>query len=240
MLGYPDQAMQRRLQALALAREVDHTFSLGYAFTLADSMIHQLRNDILMAYEGTANALAFVNKYGFNFFQAYNLVVMGWAQAETDHKEEGIAQIVSGIIKHQEMSARSFLPHYQALLTRSYNLVGNFGAALEAVNLGLALVEETGERYYEAELKRLKGELFIAQKKEAEAEDCFREAIKVARDQNAKSWELRSATSLAHLWQMRGKGNDAIPMISEIYGWFTEGFDTYDLKTARSLLAELK
>lgn len=240
MLGYPDQAMQRRLQALALARAVDHTFSLGYAFTLADSMIHQLCNDILMAYEGTANALAFVNKYGFTFFQAYNLVVMGWAQAETGHIEEGIAQIVSGIIKHKGMNAHSFLPHYQALLARSYNLVGNLDAALEAVKMGLALVDETGERYYEAELKRLKGELFIAQGKEAQAEACFGEAIKVAQDQNAKSWELRSATSLARLWQMQGKGSEALPMISEIYGWFTEGFDTYDLKAARSLIAELK
>jgi len=146
---------------------------------------------------------------------------------------------VSGIVKHKEMNARSFLPHYQALLTRSYNLVGNIDTALEAVNMGLALVEETGERYYEAELKRLKGELFIAQGKEAQADACFREAIKVARDQNAKSWELRSATSLARLWQKRGKGRDALTMISEIYDWFTEGFDTYDLKNARSLLAEL-
>jgi predicted ATPase len=240
MLGYPDQAMQRRQKALALAQAVDHTFSLGYAFTLADSMIHQLRNDVLMTYEGTANTLAYVNKYGFSFFQAYNQVVMGWAQAETGNIEEGIAQILSGIVKHKEMNARSFLPHYQALLTRSYYLIGNLDAALEAVNMGLALVDETGECYYEAELKRLKGDLFFAQGKEAQAEACFREAIKVARDQNAKSWELRSATSLAHLWQMQGKGSDALPMISEIYSWFTEGFDTFDLKNARSLLTELK
>ncbi|NJD60586.1 MAG: hypothetical protein C3F13_01900 [Anaerolineales bacterium] len=240
MLGYPDQAMQRRQQALALAQSVDHTFSLGYAFTLADSMIHQLRNDITLAYKGTANALEFVNKYSFTFFQAYNLVVMGWAQAETGHIEEGIAQILSGIVKHKEMNARSFLPHYQALLARSYYLDRNLDAALEAFDQGLALVEETGERYYEAELKRLKGELFIAQGKEAQAEACFSEAIKVARDQNAKSWELRSTTSLACLWQMQGKGSDALPMISEIHSWFTEGFDTYDLEHASSLLSELK
>jgi predicted ATPase len=240
MLGYPDQAIQYSQQALALARAVDHTFSLGYAFTLADSMIHQFRNDITVAYEGTANALAFVNKYGFSFFQAYNLVVMGWAQAETGRLEEGIAQILTGLAKHKEMNARSFLPHYQALLARSYNLAGNVDEGLDVIKTALALVEETGERYYEAELQRYKGELLIAQGNESQAEACFIEAISVARRQNAKSWELRSTTSLARLWQMRGKGRDALPMISEIYGWFTEGFDTYDLKDARSLLVELQ
>jgi len=240
MLGYPDQAMQHRQQALALARAVDHTFSMGYSLTLADSMIHQLRNDILVAYERTANTLAFVNKYGFSFFQAYNLVVMGWAQAETGHVEEGITQILTGLAKHKEMNARSFLPHYLALLARSHCLTGNVDAGLEVINSALALVEQTGERYYEAELRRLKGELLVAQGNEAGAEACFMEAISVARRQNAKSWELRSTISLTRLWQKRGKGRDALPMILEIYGWFSEGFDTYDLKYARSLLAELK
>jgi DNA-binding SARP family transcriptional activator/predicted ATPase len=239
MLGYPDQAMLRSQQAIALAQTLDHKFSLGYTLSLAGSMIHQLRNDITAAHEGTAKSLAFVNKYGFAFLQAYNLVVMGWAQAEIGCAEEGIAQILTGLARHKEMNARIHLPHYQALLARSYTLAGNVDAGLEVANTTLALVEETGERYYEAELQRLKGELLAAQGNEAGAEACFLEAIQVARQQSAKSWELRSTTSLARLWQKQGKWKEALLMMSEIYGWFSEGFDSPDLKEARSLLSEL-
>ncbi len=239
MLGYPDQAMQRSQQALALARALDHTFSLGYTQSLAGSMINQLRNDVGAAYEATANSLAFVNKHGFAFLQTYNLVVMGWAQAETGCVEEGIAQILTGIAKHKEMNARIHLPHYQALLARSYTLAGDVEAGLEVANTALSLVEETGERYYEAELQRLKGELLATQGNDVEAEACFLEAVQIARQQHAKSWELRSTTSLARLWQKQGKGKDAKQRLSEIYGWFTEGFGSPDLKEAQSLLSEL-
>jgi len=238
MLGYPDQAMLRSQQAIALAQTLDHTFSLGYTMSLAGSMIHQLRNDVTAAHEGTAKSLAFVNKYGFAFLQAYNLVVMGWAQAEMGCVEEGIAQILTGLAKHKEMNARIHLPHYQALLARSYTLAGDVDAGLEVANTALVLVKETGEHYYEAELTRLKGELLVAQGNGAGAESCFFEAIRVARQQSAKSWELRSKTSLARLWQKQGKGKEALLMMSEIYGWFTEGFDSPDLKEARSLLSE--
>jgi predicted ATPase len=101
------------------------------------------------------------------------------------------------------------------------------------------VVEETGERYYEAEIHRLKGELLLMQGDEAEAETSFHKAIEVARRQSAKSWELRATVSLCRLWQKQGKVDEARQMLAEIYGWFTEGFDTPDLQEARALLEEL-
>jgi predicted ATPase len=136
--------------------------------------------------------------------------------------QEGMAQMREGIAGLQSAGLRFYSP-------------GRLCSLAEA----LALVEQTDERYYEAELYRLKGELLLLQGDDAEAEASLEKAIQVAQRQQAKSWELRATVSLARLWQEQGRADEARQMLAEIYGWFTEGFDTLDPKEARALLEEL-
>jgi predicted ATPase len=155
--------------------------------------------------------------------------------------EEEIAQIRQGLDAWQATGAELAVPSFQALLAEAYGTVGRVTDGLAAIDEAMTRVHTTGERLYEAELHRLKGTLLLARSPhhQAEAETCFRYALEVARCQQAKAWELRAALSLSRLWQQRGKRDAARELLTEVYGWFTEGFDTADLKEARALLEEL-
>jgi predicted ATPase len=139
------------------------------------------------------------------------------------------------------MGAEILRPYFLALLAEAYGEVGQPEERLTMLVEALAMVDNTGERYWEAELHRRKGELLLIQQgqKVGEAEECFRQALDIARRQQAKSLELRAAMSLSRLWQQQGKQEEAHQLLTEIYGWFTEGFDTADLKEAKILLEEL-
>jgi predicted ATPase len=128
------------------------------------------------------------------------------------------------------------------MMAEAYEHVGQFKKGLSSLAEALALVEKNWERFYEAELQRLKGELLLQQSSDNQpkAESCFHQAITIAQNQSAKSWGLRAATSLARLWQSQGKHQEAYDLLAPVYGWFTEGFDTADLKDAESLLKELE
>ena len=133
-----------------------------------------------------------------------------------------------------------FRPYHLLLLADAYGKVGQAAQGLHLVVEALGAVGSTGERAFEAELYRLKGELLLMQgEAETEGEACFQRAIEVARRQSAKSLELRAAMSLSHLWQQQGKRKNARELLAEVYDWFTEGFDTADLKEAKALLDEL-
>ena len=172
---------------------------------------------------------------------------------------EGVAQIRQGIAAYQATGAEIERPHWFALLAEAYGKVGQAKEGLTVLAEALAVVDENGDRYYEAELYRLKGDLSLQSEvrgpksevsdprsltpdpqAEAEAEACFQRAIEIARRQQAKSLELRAVMSLSRLWQQQGKKEEARQMLAEIYGWFTEGFDTKDLQEAKGLLEELK
>jgi len=174
----------------------------------------------------------------------------GWALVEQGQGKEGITQIHQALTDWQATGAEMHRPHFLALLAAAYGKVGEAEQGLTALVEALAQVEQTGERWYEAELYRLKGELLLAQEgyrpqalgfreKTEKVEECFLKAIDIAQKQQAKSWELRATMSLARLWQRQGKQKEAHQLLSEIYGWFTEGFDTKDLQEAKALLAEL-
>jgi predicted ATPase len=163
---------------------------------------------------------------------------------------DGISSIRQGLLSWQATGAGLALPIYLAFLVEAYGQVGQEEEGLRTLAEALATVDRTGERMYEAELYRLKGELtlqrfqvpglkFQVQDAQQESEICFSKALEVALSQAAKSWELRAATSLARLWQQQGKRKEAHEMLSEIYGWFMEGFDTKDLQEAKGLLEEL-
>src|SRR5262249_17523357 len=148
--------------------------------------------------------------------------------------QEGIAQISQGLTAYHATGAEILRPYCLALLAAAHGTMGQPETGLTVLTEALTLADTTGERWYEAELYRLKGGLLLQQTagNQAEAETCFAKAIAIAQSQQAKSWELRAATSLARLWQSQRKRNEARQLLGDVYGWFTEGFDTADLKEA--------
>ncbi|MBI3303221.1 MAG: hypothetical protein HYZ72_14230, partial [Deltaproteobacteria bacterium] len=183
-------------------------------------------------------------------------ILQGKAMVEQGQGEPGIAQIRQGLSVYQATGAELIQPYFLALLAEAYGKAGQAEEGLSALAEALAKVDKTKERREEAELYRLKGELSLksrqvedksktsqdksgVQSLESEAEECFRKAIEIARRQQAKSLELRAVMSLSRLWQSQGKKAEARRMLTEIYGWFTEGFDTADLQEARALLEAL-
>jgi predicted ATPase len=163
----------------------------------------------------------------------------GAALAMLGQVQEGLPQIREGMALELSIGLRCYLPGALCSLAEAQAKAGHAGEGLATLAEALTFVEETGEGYYEAEIHRLRGELLLRRGDAAEAEASFHSAIEVARRQSAKSWELRATTSLCRLWQQQGKHEKARQRLAEIYGWFTEGFDTPDLKEAKTLLEEL-
>ena len=188
----------------------------------------------------------------FAFWVAWVTTLQGWALAEQGQGAEGIAQMRQGLAAYRATGAEQWRPYVLALLAEGYGKAGQREDGLSVVAEALAQVDKTGERFYEAELYRLKGELSLqseitnpqhpalSTQAKAEAEACFHKAIEIARRQQAKSLELRAVMSLVRLWQQQSKKEEARQMLAELYGWFTEGFDTKDLQEAKALLEELR
>ncbi len=197
-------------------------------------------------------------EHGIVTWLAVGTTLQGWALADQGQTEEGIAQMRQGLAAARATGSESQRSYFLVLLAEVYEKAGQTEEGLNALAEALTVVDKTGERYYEAELYRLKGELSpqsgvrspqskitspqhpaLNTQAEPEAEACFLKAIEIARRQQAKSLELRAVMSLSRLWQQQGKKAEARQMLEEIYDWFTEGFDTADLKEAKALLDEL-
>ena len=165
----------------------------------------------------------------------------GWALAQQGQAKEGITQIEQSLIAYRATGAEITRPYYLALLAEAHGVMGQPAAGLTALAEALTLTDRTSERWYEAEIYRLKGELLLQQSSDnsTEAESCFFHALDIARNQQAKSFELRASTSLARLWHQQGKRQEAHDLLAPVYNWFTEGFDTADLIDAQALLDEL-
>jgi predicted ATPase/predicted negative regulator of RcsB-dependent stress response len=238
-LGYPDQALSRSQEALALAHRLGHAFTLADVLTYGRCMFHSMRRDA-QALKPEAEQLMELSKHQgiWGWFMA-GILHRGEALAMMGQLEEGIAQMREGMAEDRTGTIRLYLSGTLGHLAHAQGKTGHPGEGLTTLAEALAIVEETGERYWEAELHRLRGELQVIQGAEAEAEASFHKAIEVARRQQAKSWELRATVSLCRLWQQQGKVGEARRMLAEVYGWFTEGFDTADLREARDLLQEL-
>jgi predicted ATPase len=256
-LGYPDQALKRSHEAVALAEGLSHPFSLAYTLGVAASF-HLLRREEQFAQGRAEAAMTLSTEQGFPYWLAAGTMVRGGALAAQGQVEEGIAQMQQGLAAFQAIGAELGRIGYFPMLVAAYAKVGRVEEGLSMVAEVLAFVDKTGARVGEAELYRLKGELtlkkfnvqgskfkveesseFGVQSLGSEAEECFLKAIDIARRQSAKSLELRAVMSLSRLWQQQGKKNEAHSMLSEIYGWFTEGFDTKDLQEAKALIEEL-
>jgi predicted ATPase len=241
-LGFPDQASTRSRDALALDKKISHPFSL--AFTLsATSILGQFQHDVQLAEECADAAIKLSLERGFPFYLTWGNILQGWARAEQGNIDEGIAQITNGIATYRAAGAELGCSYFLALLAAAHGRAGQPQAGLEAVTEALAMVNKTGEHFYEAELYRLKGALTLQCPGEdrqdssarQEAEACFHTAISIARQQGAKSLELRATVNLAQLWETRDK-EAARQMLADIYSFFTEGFDSVDLLQAKALL----
>ena len=240
VLGYPDQALQRSYDTHALAQELAHPFTLAYSLDFV-ARIHQLRREEQLTRQWAEALLMLSREQGFTQRLATGTILLGWALTAQGQKAEGVGQVRQGLAAFRATGAELARPYYLALLAEVYAKVGQREDGLALLAEALATVHKTGERLWEAELHRLKGELLLALsvEKHTEAETCFHQALDIARRQQAKSLELRAAVSLSRLWQRRGKRAKAHQLLAAIYNWFTEGFDTADLREAKGLLEAL-
>jgi DNA-binding SARP family transcriptional activator/predicted ATPase len=238
-LGYPDQALRSSENALALAHELDHPFSLADVTCYAGCVFSKLRRDAQTLKDSAEELIRISRERGVQGWQATGIVFAGQALAMLGQVQEGIAQMREGMEAQQSIGVRCYQTGTLCSLAEAYTKGGHPGQGLATLTEALALVEETGQRQWEAELYWLRGELLLVQGLDAEAEASLRRAIEVARGQQAKSWELRATTSLCRLLQDQGQQEEARRRLAEIYSWFTEGFDTPDLKEAKALLDEL-
>jgi class 3 adenylate cyclase/predicted ATPase len=240
LLGYSAQALAYLNDALALAHELSHPISLAFARCLA-ATVYQLRRDASATYEHAEAAVALSTEQGFTQWVAMGTSLRGWALAMQGQGEEGMAQVRQGLAAWRATGAALLVPYFCTLLADVCAHLGHPEDGLQALAEAHTLVEQHEERWWEAEICRLRGLLLLRQPgtPQAEAETWLRRALDVARRQQAKSLELRAAMSLSHLWQQQGKQAEARALLAPVYGWFTEGFDTADLQEARALLEDL-
>lgn len=241
MLGYPDRALARSLEAEALARQLRHPFSLTQSL-IYRAFVHKLRREADQALRLAEETLRVASEHGFPFWLAEARLVRGWALAAQGDTATGLATIQQGLAEFQATGAQMDRPRWYSVHVEALRQAGQADAALDVVSEALAVVETTGERLYEPKLLELKGALLMElgdRGMVGESESCLLRALAVARDQHAKSWELRAASNLALSWARQGRLPEAVELLSPVYNWFTEGFDTFDLKNAKALLSTL-
>src|SRR5262249_22127398 len=206
LLGYLNQGRTQVDEAVTLAQQLAHPFSMSIAMGSA-AICHQFRREWRRAQDCAEANLSLAKEQGFPFFMAISAILRGWALAHQGHSQEGIEQINQGMMDYRATGAEIARPYWLALLADAHGIQGEPEAGLTALAEALTLTDTTGERWSEAELYRLKGALLLQQNavNQAEAENCFQHAISIAQSQQAKSWELRATTSLARLWQQQGK-----------------------------------
>jgi predicted ATPase len=239
-LGNPDAALADANHALKDAREIGHAATLMYALNRT-TFTH-----IFCGNYGTANAqldevVALADEKGALYWKALGIALQGCVLALSGNASDAVHVIASGITALRSTGATIFVPLYLSHLTRAYAELGQVDDAWCCIGEAITTIETTKERWMEAEVHRTAGEIALlsANRDAAKAEARFEGALDVARQQLAKSWELRAAMSLARLWRDQGKVQQARELLAPVYGWFTEGFDTRDLKEAKALLDEL-
>jgi class 3 adenylate cyclase/predicted ATPase len=237
LLGFPQQAMKLGAEAVTLARSLSHPYSLAVAMFLC-TIVLQLGRQRQSCHDVATELLELSQKHDFPMMRGAGIFFLGWATAAGGDLEQGIALMEQGLALVSAVR-RLTRPYMLAILANAKADFDRPGEALELLKDALASAEVSGERWWQAELHRLRGRLLAAPGQHEESEACFRRAIEVSSGQRARLLELRAGTSLARLWSDRGRNAEARDLLAPIYGWFTEGFDTLDLKEARMLLDEL-
>lgn len=242
--GYADQAREETTQALAFAQDQAHPYGRAVTLSLATQCALVCRDE-KMTQERAETLIALSREQAFPSYWALGEILRGLALTEQGQPEEGLAQMRQGLVRYRTTQTSMGLPGFLTHFAAAYIEAGQKQAGLTVLAEAEETMHRQGERLIEAELYRVKGELLLMQpmqeqgaKIEIEPESCFHKALEVAQRQGAKSLELRAAMSLGRLWQQQGKRKQAYELLSEIYDWFTEGFDTADLKEAKTLLEE--
>jgi len=241
LLGYPAASLERGRTGRALAQDLAHPGTIANALPFA-SIVYQLVGDIASLRDVADAMTALSTEHGLAQWLAFGRILDGWIQAEQGRGEPAIDQLRRGIGEYRALGNDLWVPCFLSLLASAHLKQGAVVDGLAAVADALATGDATGSRLWDAEFRRLEGELLLARDPAAgpEAERAFHQAIELARRHRTKSWELRATTSLGRLWQRQNKRAEAARQLTEIYSWFTEGFDTADLREARVLLAELE
>jgi len=245
-LGYPDQALKSANEGLALARKSNHPYTLATADAFS-AWLHQFRRTGQPAEELAAAALEISSEHDFAFYRGMGIILRGWALTQRGQVAEGIAEMRSGLEAYRLTGAVVLRTGFLGLLAEACGNAGNAEEGLSMLAEAQELADQSQERWWQAELYRLKGELMLkragalssGQGDTDEAERCFGQALDVAKAQKAKSLELRAAMSLSRLRLPQSKRAEARRVLEESYGFFTEGFDTPDLLDAKALLTQL-
>jgi predicted ATPase len=240
-LGHPDRVLALNEAAVALAKRVEHPLSLANALFWSGLAHLQQRGEIDRTRERAEELIALSEQLGFPLYLGLGRFLRGWARVESGEAEAGIAEIQQAMVELAETGTALGAPQILFAVAEGLRKVGRHRDALGALGLGVAQAEQQGQHCYDAELHRLRAEILLDMDGNAalEAEALFGQSLEIARRQEAKTFELRAATSLARLWQRQGKRDAARDLLAPVYAWFTEGFDTRDLKDAKALLEEL-
>jgi predicted ATPase len=240
-LGYPDQAVRVSRESVALAQEIGRPSALTLALLFA-SNLHLLLGDVEGAREQAEAGVALATEHGFYEFVVFGMLIRGCCTvADGGQIEAGITDLRGALDLLRAAGAELGRPYYTGMLAEAYGKAGQPAQGIALIEEAVECMNRTGQHLFEAELQRVKGDLLLAVSRDrhAEAEDCYRHALDCARRQGSKSAELSAALSLSRLWREQGKHEEARTLLAEIYGWFTEGFETRDLKEAKALLDEL-
>jgi predicted ATPase len=237
-LGHPAQALARATAAIGEARKLSHGPSLAVSLTNGARLLSLAGNESAID-EWAGQLVTVAAEQGFLLWRAMGTVYRGWVRVAEGDVAEGISLLRQGSAAYRATGAEAFVPYQIALLARACEIAGQIEVAIEFVDDALQIVERTGERWLAAELCRHKGQLLLRQARCEAAEEFYRKALSIAREQKAKLWELRAAAGLARLRRDQGWHAEARDLLAPVHGWFSEGFDTPDLKEAKALLAEL-
>ena len=237
-LGHPDQALARSTAAIAEAGRLAHAPSLAVSLTNGARLLSFDGNDA--TFEEWASQLATVaTEQGFLLWRAIGTTYRGWLKVKIGEVAEGIMLLRQGLAAYRATGAEAWVPYQIALLARACEIAGQIEEAVGLLDDALQVVKRTEERWLDAELHRHRGQLRLRQGHSGAAEELYRKALSIAAEQGAKLWELRAAASLARLRRDQGRRAEARDLLAPVYGWFTEGFDTPDLKEAKALIDEL-
>jgi predicted ATPase len=239
-LGYPEAALADTEHALNDAREVGHAAALMYALAVA-IVPHTYCGNYAAANANAAELVALADEKGSLQWKAIGIITQGCAMALTGRASDAVQVITSALTAYRSTGGSVWVPWFLSTLTRAYMDLSQFDDAWRCIAEAMTAVETTKERWCEADIHRIAGEIALKSlaPNPEKAEAYFDRALAVARQQQAKSWELRAAMSMARLWRDQGKRDEARDLLAPVYGWFTEGFDTLDLKDAKVLLDEL-
>jgi predicted ATPase len=237
LLGFPEQAMKLAAEAVTLARRLSHPYSLAQAMW-SSVIVLQVGRQRQSCRDLSSELLKVSQELDFPMMRGAGMFFLGWATADGGELELGIGLMQQGLTLFSAVRQIT-RPYMLAVLASAKADIGKPGEGLDLLEDALASTEVSGERWWQAELHRLRGRLLVARGQHDESEACFRRAIEISGGQRAKLLELRAATSLARLWSDQGRNAEARDLLAPIYGWFTEGFGTLDLKEAKILLDAL-